>query len=234
MHEVYGCYDLWLLIWKVPAAPEKSQWLRSSSSGEPFFVVAGMPRQWKVINFLFVLLPKVVLCHYVLWEGTLLVMDTSGITDMVLGAVSMSFILTIDEIMYDTLTSIPSKRIIEAVEVLEIGQDDPKVSIQSVESARGIEREAVDDSGQVLPNSLSYLDVLSLGFPKRLVLVVFVMVCYMMKYYYAKCKPSDGQWVSKDMFLPLTSEYHLWDFVFDSFFHTVPREPTPFWTMPGN
>merc|ERR1712159_809720 len=97
-----------------------------------------MPCHWKCINFIFVLLPKILLCHYVLLEGTLLLMDTAGIMDMVLGAMSMGFVLSIDEIIFSTITSIPTKHIMK-----ELGEWSSNVDTdrgtQDERDPRGIE-----------------------------------------------------------------------------------------------
>eukprot|EP00438_Fugacium_kawagutii_P022677 Skav224901 [mRNA] locus=scaffold1112:417867:420845:- [translate_table: standard] len=91
----------------------------------------GMPIYWKVIIFLVVFLPKLALCHYVLLEGTLLLMDTSGILDCVLGALSMSFVLSIDEMLYDAMTSGAAvsimKKLEAALEEEEIAQEKAEV-----------------------------------------------------------------------------------------------------------
>lgn len=76
-----------------------------------------MPIYWKVISMLMIFLPKLALCHYVLLEGTLLLMDTSGIMDCVLGALSLSFVLDVDEMLFDTMHTTAARKIMESLEL---------------------------------------------------------------------------------------------------------------------
>eukprot|EP00746_Dinoflagellata_sp_MGD_P003968 gnl/MRDRNA2_/MRDRNA2_107679_c0_seq1.p1 gnl/MRDRNA2_/MRDRNA2_107679_c0~~gnl/MRDRNA2_/MRDRNA2_107679_c0_seq1.p1 ORF type:complete len:434 (+),score=68.72 gnl/MRDRNA2_/MRDRNA2_107679_c0_seq1:62-1363(+) len=228
MPELYGCYHLFMMIWSLPNTPEKSQWLRFKASGEEEFCIAGMPRQWKVFNFFVVLTPKAVLCHYVLWEGTLLLMDTAGIMDMILGAMSMTFVLSIDEIIFSVITSNTTHYIMkEFSEFQEEADDNAEADPRGLET--GIESPRTNGGGM---QDTSWALILWHLIPRKLMLILFIMFCYMFKYYEEKCQWMDGQFVSKDMYLPLTAEYHFSDFLLDEFLHTIPRSMSPFWTMP--
>jgi hypothetical protein len=196
-----------------------------------------------------VLVPKLLLCHYVLREGVKLLMDTAGIMDMVLGAMSMGFVLSIDEVIFDTIASVQTKHIMAALVETDFSPDE--IWIQDSEGPAGIPRNETDTSYTGIPRNIeivtdtSYTQngaevakplalwrLLLIMFPRRLAIVIAVVCVYVSKYYIEKCVFKHGQWISKDMYLPLTTEYSVRDFVFDCFLHTLPRSLEPFWTMP--
>jgi hypothetical protein len=237
--ELYGCWNLGCLLWMLPSEPAKSQWVYhlqpESNATQTRYQIAGMPRHWKVLTCLFVLLPKLALCHYVLREGTKLLMDTAGIMDMVLGAMSMGFVLSIDEVIFETIASVQTKHIMAALVETDFSQDE--IWVQDSEGPAGIPREIETDISYTqnvaeVAKPLALWRLLLIMFPRRLAIVIAVVCVYVSKYYIEKCVFKHGQWVSKDMYLPLTTEYSVFDFVFDCFLHTLPRSLQPFWTMP--
>ena len=102
-HEIQVCFRMMAMLWFLPHAPDKCDWIEidKKNKNKASYRIAGMPTHWKLITALTVLIPKVTLCYFVLLEGTTLLMDTSGILDTVLGAMSMAFILDVDEMLQD-------------------------------------------------------------------------------------------------------------------------------------
>jgi len=236
IEELQLCWNLARLIYSLPSDTELN-WVQFSRRGpskasmaqtdaqEPLadespstttgksphyrYRIAGMPIGWKVFNACFMLAPKCVIMHYVLREGTVMLMDTAAIMDMILGAMSMSFLLNVDETIYVIFASTPAKHIMGKLKPFNQNSQDKS-------------------DGKV-----TWEHLLRTFFPVRAVIVAVIMIIYVKAYYYTKCQQVNGQWVSKDMFTPKTSDYHMFDFIFDTFFQTVKRSSQPFWTMPG-
>lgn len=214
VEELFLSINLAWLLYDLPRDHSLS-WIQFSDKKDPLkpndvsteFRVAGMPLPWKIFNTCFILCPKVAIMHYTLREGTCLLMDTPAILDMILGAMSMSFLLSLDELFWGVLSSNPTKHIMPKLKPLELKQD--------------LERE------------VTWRTVVRQVFPLRFLIVIVLTGIYVRLYYVTKCKQADGQWVSKDMYLPETAEYSLFDFLFDTIFHTLERSAEPFWKMPS-
>jgi len=226
LHEIVTCLRMALLLWSVPSSGKELAWITHKYDDRlrrnvAKYRVGGMPVYWKVIIFLLVFLPKLALCHFVLLEGTLLLMDTSGILDGVLGALSMSFVLGIDEMLYDAMTSAAATSIMKRLEQ----------ALEEEETAQ----EQAEDAGKVHPKQTFWCSIALIRqiIPARVVATLAVMAFYVSRYYWFKCKWSDQwqMWVSKDMYAPQGASYSLGDFVLNGFFKTVPHGSEPFWTM---
>eukprot|EP00928_Gymnodinium_smaydae_P043743 TRINITY_DN29256_c0_g1_i1.p1 TRINITY_DN29256_c0_g1~~TRINITY_DN29256_c0_g1_i1.p1 ORF type:complete len:459 (+),score=64.64 TRINITY_DN29256_c0_g1_i1:66-1379(+) len=245
VNEVFACFNMAVMLWFLPTDPAKSNWIQfseernirlSNSNNNArgrkkcLYKVAGMPAHWKVFNFFVVLGPKVALLHYVLWMGILFLMDTSGITDLVLGAMSMTFVLSLDEVIYDIFTSSSTKYIMDELDVYReesSSTDHLPSDSDPTESKRMLER-----SGNEQHPQLRWRKLLWTFFPRKWIMTGVVMAAYIARYYSTKCIWNGHTYVSKDMYLPHTSTYHVWDFVMDGVLHTIQRSKTPFWSMP--
>merc|ERR1719401_1073059 len=65
--------------------------------------IAGMPRYWKVVNVVFVVFPRILFWILMLDSGHIFLMETAPIEDTIINAVSLFFILSIDELIYTTV-----------------------------------------------------------------------------------------------------------------------------------
>ena len=75
-----------------------------------------MPLVWKIINIFIVVIPKLVLWFCVVSVGTLLLLETSGIMDVIINSMSLTFILNIDEMIFDRLVTTATKHIVTSLE----------------------------------------------------------------------------------------------------------------------
>jgi hypothetical protein len=166
---------------------------------------AGMPLRWKVFNFLFLLCPKVMILHYVLREGSVMLMETSDIKTMILGAMALSYLTSMNDMFYNHFATEPVRRIMFSIR-------------------------AHNDDEEVRTDVKAY-EILFRFFPWRSCMVLIVATIYIAYYYYTKCHWKGGQFVSKDMYIPVTSSYHILDFMLDSLFHTLGRSDKSFWTF---
>jgi len=171
------------------------------------FTITGMPLGWKLLNFFVVIVPKAFLWYVVMWMGFKFLMETSEIVNLVLGAVAMGFVLDIDEIIFDTMASAPSKLILDRLEAYKFAK--PK-------------------DGDT-PGSATWGAVALLAIPRRLVIAVIMFVLFLARYYHDECTTTaDGSMVSHSMHRPEVSSYSLQYFLFGG----MPEEEEPFWSMP--
>merc|ERR1711939_311492 len=104
MDEFLNCMRMLLLLCKGPT--DAGLWLKYDRRQEGSLVVqvAGMPLTWKVINFLFVLLPKVVIFKSTAETGTTFLMESAGIADVIVNAVALTFVIGISQLAFSTFS----------------------------------------------------------------------------------------------------------------------------------
>merc|ERR1719253_728515 len=83
-------------------------------------MVAGMDMKWKVINFVIVVVPKTFIWVTLVSTGIDFLMETPGITDLVVNCIALTFILDIDEAVFQKLSTISSKHMMENLEDLDL------------------------------------------------------------------------------------------------------------------
>merc|ERR1719161_2717950 len=78
--------------------------------------IAGMPLSWKIINAMFVLLPKLLIFKITAETGTNFLMETAGIDDLIVNSVALGFILNIDEMLFDHIMTWEERKMLDEVE----------------------------------------------------------------------------------------------------------------------
>mmetsp|Transcript_8054 Transcript_8054/g.18836 ORF Transcript_8054/g.18836 Transcript_8054/m.18836 type:complete len:423 (-) Transcript_8054:148-1416(-) len=219
-HEIQVCLRMLMMLWWLPSNPGESEWI-VIKDGNVKYRIAGMPCIWKFITFLVVFIPKLALVHFVLLEGTLLLMDSSGILDTILGAMSLSFILDVDEMLHSAMITNAGLHVLDKIEDME---EKP---------GRAAEVEA-SETAAAAADKTSWWPLVRQLIPVRLVIALVVMAFFTGRYYEFKCvyKEDLNMFVSKDMYLPKRASYSFTDFIFNGLFHTVGKSEEPFWTMP--
>lgn len=234
--DMVGTKDLLSLLKNVPSAPEP--WLQYEAPvGKTDhkdvqaelecvkFKVAGMPMHWKLINLVFVAIPKAYIWFLMVDIGTLFLMETAGIEDMIMNAVALSFILSIDELICAGLFSDTSKHMLDALEPLPlfetVDQDDEKQIYERHQEERQW--------------SFLRLELYKTIFPTRLSLMILCTGFFQFKYFIEHCeKLEDGSWVGKDLHLPAQDGLSVLSFFsgpFPNLFPVQPRDET-IWKMP--
>jgi len=178
-------------FWEIPTASQS--WIQYSGEKdgkEPWdrvkFQVAGIPLVWKLFYLVILIIPRIMICHFVLQEGVQLLMETSGITDSVLSAVSMTFVADIGGMIFSCMAPRPVPPIMQH---LAQPQAPPK---------------SKDDTPRWV-----------LLIPGKVVVLLAVGAGYVIAYYREKCTISeDGNWVSQDMYLPKSTQYSVENLVF--------------------
>lgn len=185
----------------------------------PTVKIAGMPASWKLINVLFVLVPKAILWKMTVQAGIDFLMDTAAIDELIVNAVAMTFILQIDEMLFEVFFSEETKAVLRTCEGYPMyPEEEEPADEQLLRSFRRMQRRGWG------------LRDLHMLVPWRLMLALFVFLLFMGRYYYAHCTWSDEDgFVSQSMYLPVSSDFTVLNAVLPNFFHLV-RESVPFWT----
>ena len=195
-HEIQVCFRMTAMLWYLPSEPDKCDWIEIDKKRQTSYRIAGMPIHWKIITGLIVLIPKVTLCYFVLLEGTTLLMDTSGILDTVLGAMSMAFILDVDEMLHDCMITRAGRSLMQKIQAL---REEPQ--------GEDVEGPRYHGKGP------SFLDLFRQVVPTRLLVTLLCLAVMIDRYYQFKCvyKEELGMWVSKPMHVPgRASRWALW------------------------
>jgi len=218
VRDLFKIAELIIVLVKTPTKAES--WVYTADTEETLmtplnnlkFKTAGMPLHWKIINFIIVIFPKCFLLYNVCWMGFFFLMSTAGIVDLVLGAMTMDFILTLDELIFAALASSSSKHIMKELEGYVYDETDQHDYIEN----------------ELSGGKKGRWGAVKLLVPMRLIVTCFMMMGFMFRYYMNHCDWKDEGWVSKEMKAPNTTHYSFWNFVTG----IVPTKEEPYWTMP--
>jgi hypothetical protein len=234
--ELFQNYELARFLFLLPSKAES--WIKytphSQSSGDHMFLacnlcefqIKGMPRIWKIVNVIIILVPKSFLWLVVVWEGFRFLMETAGIVDLVMGSMAMGFVLSIDEALMSCLANGLTRHIMGALTEVPNFKDP-------AEGVEGSDDEILQAIG--IPVPISFQRQFSLAFPRRLIVVAILLLANIWRYYFINCHVGpDGSFVSNPMHLP----EHTWltgsvkQFFNMIFFEKLAEEEQPFWTHP--
>lgn len=235
MDDLYKTLNLVTLLWHVPS--DDSVWLKfdvpewtDKEHAKKIhgwneldlvkFGVAGMPLHWKFSTALFITIPKVLIWWCTTSLGMFFLLETAGIVDAIMNSMALTFIINMDELIFETLTSLPVKHMMEKLEeykLFEFTEEldaDDDILLKYLRSECGHKR-----WGRCFDHLL----------PRRLITVPILMCVFMWNYYTSNCQMlADGSWVSKPMTLPLQLRFNVLDLVTQS----VEKGQETFWTMP--
>jgi len=240
VEDLRSTFGLCYLLWKLPSVPENwitwnpPEWAEKSHAKQVHgwteldlvsFQVAGMPRHWKALNFFLICCPKLILWYGTVHAGFQFLFETAGIDDLVVNCVAMTFLLEIDEMIFDRLTTVATKYIMANLEdypLFSTEEEDNETDDDVLERFR--QQEEISRASHIMEFFLWI-------FSKHLVLVLMVMAFFMCEYYHRNCTMYDGGFVSKPMYLPKGANSNLLSFLFGS----VPQHNSQaFWTMPNH
>lgn len=164
------------------------------------FRVAGMPLGWKVLNFFIILVPKCALWVALVLSGVHYLMETAGIMDLVVNAMALTFVLDVDEMIFNRLTTTVTKHIMANLEDLPLFDINMEEAEKDEEVLERFRNDELSWRGR--------LRKLVLVIPKRLAIILTLQVAFMWIYYKRNCVQSaDGSSVSKAMHLPRDLTY---------------------------
>jgi len=186
------------------------------------YKVAGMPLHWKVANFFFVLLPKVCIWFSLAKNGTHFLMESSEIVNTIVNAMALTFVLEVDEIMFDRLTTQVTKHMMGQLEDLEVEDN----TVEGLDDQEVLERFKMQEL-----STASRLRKISGMLPTNLLFILCMQALFTMIYYVDNCDlQEDGSLVSKAVYLPkipLKLNYIALMFGF-----AAEEQSEPSWTMP--
>merc|ERR1719454_1601666 len=81
-----------------------------------------MPLSWKIFNLVFIVIPKMLFWFMTADLGIAFLMNTSGITDSIVNSMALAFILSIDELIFETATAGRTKYMMDNPEPYHIHQ----------------------------------------------------------------------------------------------------------------
>jgi len=201
--------ELIVVLWKTPT--RRQSWVHTVECEDitkPLeslrFVTAGIPLTWKLFNFAFLVVPKSVLLYNVCWMGLRFLMETAGIFQVLMQAAAMDFILNIDELIFDYLGSVTSKRIMTELQGFRVDEHVAKSKVTCFQAA-------------------------VLALPRQLLYTFVAFFIFEARYYLLNCTRMDGMWVSKPMFLPKSAYYTFAQFLTGK----IEFEGDPYWEMLG-
>lgn len=225
--DAFQIYELWRLLYSVPSWAEP--WILYDENQKPECVetrtlsidrvrlkIAGMPTPWKYFNGFCIMLPKTMFWLMTADLGITFLMNTSGITDSIVNSMALAFILSIDELIFDTATASRTKYMMNCLEPFHPNkQGETAASTQSV-----MEEEEIHQRSLWCPDF----------FPRRLIFVMVMTWACVVKYYFMRCqKADDGTWVSKPLYMPKSLDYS-WLTAYFPFLFPLDVEDEPAWT----
>jgi len=223
------------LIYQVPTSaepwiePKPDSNIEMGLISEVQLKIAGMPLMWKVINLVIVVGLKLLLWKQTAETGMTFLMETSGIQDIIVNSVGLTFIVSLDELICTALMSEETRNFVNACE--DFALYDAKTSCVGDMSRLTDDEILQKHNEQQNRWSWSFKDLFSL-LPSKLMLSLALTCLFVWQYYLKKCeKSADGRWVSKTMYLPKSVSYTIMQAFFPAVF-PPDYESTPYWTMP--
>jgi len=222
------------LLWCIPT--EDDSWLEyeppnkdSHGMGELEhiqFKVNGMPLRWKIINILFVLIPRIFIWRMLTMAGVHFLMETAAMVDQIVNTTALSFVLTTDELILERLATKATRFIVSSVQDYQLFDDN---TFSNTNDQETLNRYFVSELSWC--QGVARFSLL----PRKLMWTIALMVAFTAEYYWHNCKQmEDGSIVSIDVFLPLAPHLEFGSFL--KHFFSISENPhvdNSFWTMPA-
>lgn len=209
------------LLYSLPSKAEMWFQYEPETKSEVSVKLAGMPLGWKAVNVIVVLTPKILLWKLTCQAGIHFLLDTSGIVDVIANSVALGFILSVDELVFENLTSQDTKDIMGMV--------------QGFNTQRAVETEGDQPEDVMLDNYFrENMNCFRLEdmLPIKLLFVIALTSLFVAEYYFNHCKQdSDGVFVPRDLYAPSSVSYSLLRFLLPSL--ASEEEGTFVWRMPS-
>lgn len=234
MEELLNILRLTRLLYSLPS--EATPWIRfdtpvseegtginrESAEESVSIKMRGMPLRWKITHLVAVLLPKSLICQVACRSGTVFLMETAGIEDVIVNAVALMFIMQLDNMVYDHMFGRATRLIMDRVE------DWHNPVVVEVSLARGAKHTLRRGIREIWHS-----------FNGRLESVCILTAVFMLDYYSSHCIQVGkdwtgliGGWVARPAYFPKSINLSPLAAFFPSVFE-VEEESTPYWTMPG-
>jgi hypothetical protein len=170
--------------------------------------IAGMPLFWKIVNFLFVCLPKFILWKLTAETGITVLMDTAGIADIITNSVGLTFILSIDELIGQALMAEETQKFVAATEAYPLF-DETTSCVGDMTTMSEDEIMAKYHETQHGCCAWGFWDLVYF-IPIKLIFAIAGTAGFVYNYYHAHCEanPDDAyRLISKTRYQPATPEF---------------------------
>jgi len=149
-------------------------------------------------------------------------METAGIDNTIINSTALVFILNIDELIFETVTTVQTRHMMS--EVLAYTVPKPPDQSRDVRDSEETEENLIERSGAKRWTMNM--------FPRKLSLCTVLWLVLLVSYYFGSCQPSpDGTLVSQPMYAPISTDYSHFSALFP-FLFPVEHQEDPYWTMP--
>jgi hypothetical protein len=232
-----GILSMARLLWVLPSRPDpwldykEPDWAANKETAKAMrgyseldlieLKVAGMPRAWKVINAMVLLVPKFLMWYWTLCAGADFLSETSSINNTIVNSTALAFILNIDELLFTVMTTDATRHIMQNIEGVTLYDQEREENLPDDEVMKEYER----------TRSQTLLQLCIAMVPFRLVCNVGLVFFAIVAYYTEHCDrdPASGLWVSKSMHYPTSVDYKPLEDFFPLIF---PKEELkePYWT----
>jgi len=207
------CVPTWASKEKIKEFQEKSEldFVR--------FKIAGMPRPWKIFNVVAVIIPKLWIWKTTAQNGVMFLMETAGIEDVIVNVTALTFILNLDEMLFQNFQHKALHHILAHLEpwLIDNTDEDEQFSVE-----KNFNAVVEQNKGAMFTFGL---------IPMRPVYTLVFSALFIAEYYYCMCQFSEtGGLVSKPQALPTDDIYPLMAFIFPWYKAEYAEEY--YWTPP--
>lgn len=227
MSELTSIHNTFRICASIPTSDDS--WISSDSSDQSHHTevrlkVAGLPCCWKFLNFLFICVPKLVLWRLTASAGMNFLLDTAGITEVIVNTVALHFIIDIDELLFESVTTKETRFIMNKLEGFNTFGERLSADEEHLFFEAEVER--------------GHRCSIKMALPLRLMLTLLLTVIFVSEYYTMNCQPGSGGvfygfWKSQSVILPESMDYPLLSFLLPSIFPQPVAGDEPYWSMPS-
>mmetsp|Transcript_7616 Transcript_7616/g.13475 ORF Transcript_7616/g.13475 Transcript_7616/m.13475 type:complete len:449 (-) Transcript_7616:31-1377(-) len=164
------------------------------------YKVDGMPLAWKVVNVVMIQAPKMLMWYCCIVAGCKFLLETSSIVDLIMNSMALGFILSVDEFLFQVLSSTAMKHIMTNLEDYEIkGGSLDALDLSAENAMKKYYQEEFGVRTWIQEPFLTMYHIL----PLRLMTSVMGTVLGLWMYYHFQCiQLEDGSMTSEDVYLP--------------------------------
>jgi len=222
--------DSWL-NYEPPSWASKSrakQVLGHTEMDYVIFRVSGMPKAWKILNVLVIVVPKFFIWGTLAVNGFQFLMETGGIQNLILNSLAMTFILQIDELLASRLCTTATKETMNKLKAYQLFSLDEEEHARDEEVLE--EFDARDGTWKVTNRKF-----LSLLIPRRLLIIIGATAFFYWYYFIRFCnKLPDGSYISEPIYPPKEIQRFGMFFIKWLFYpSSIERVDEPTWVYPN-
>jgi len=188
------------------------------------FRIGSMPWMWKLVNLIFIVMPKIMIWCCLVSCGFRFLMETSGISDCIINCIALTFILDLDEMIFNRMSTQAAKTIMSKLEDYALYSIEAEEAESVEETLQRCRKEGQEKS---LASKLSFL------IPRRFFMILIVCIVFICKYYYHNCDiAKDGSIISTSIYIPRHAALSPLGFLFGVHSEHANTDKIS-WKMPG-